>query len=157
MGPTQQYGPWIHLIYLYIKLPIVYWPLILMALCIIDFIGANGLLGPVGGRGPRSVQGPLPLTGPRNPFAPMKSIIHGAIKNHRSINSYYLFSSEPRRMPEMWHTRSLHMRTFWLPTGPSTIHYKLTSFSRSCGSGIFIPDPGSKRSRIPDLDPQQRV
>jgi hypothetical protein len=22
MGPTQQYGPWIHLVYLYIKLPI---------------------------------------------------------------------------------------------------------------------------------------
>ncbi len=30
--------------------------------------------------GPRSVQGPLPPTAPRNPFAPMKSIIHGAIR-----------------------------------------------------------------------------
>ena len=28
---------------------ITYWPMILMALCIIDFIGANALLGPVGG------------------------------------------------------------------------------------------------------------
>ncbi len=27
----------------------IYWPMILMAPCIIDFIGANGLLGPVGG------------------------------------------------------------------------------------------------------------
>ncbi len=25
MGPTQQYGPWIHLIHLYIKLPIDHW------------------------------------------------------------------------------------------------------------------------------------
>ncbi len=25
MGPTQQYGPWIHLIYIYIKLPIDSW------------------------------------------------------------------------------------------------------------------------------------
>jgi hypothetical protein len=29
-----------------------------MALCIIDFIGANGLLGPVGGRGPWTLLGP---------------------------------------------------------------------------------------------------
>jgi hypothetical protein len=42
--------------------------MILMALCIIDFIGANALLGPVGGGGPS------------NTFAPMKSIMHGAIR-----------------------------------------------------------------------------
>jgi hypothetical protein len=41
--------------------------MILMALCIIDFIGANALLGTVGG-------------GPSNAFAPMKSIMHGAIR-----------------------------------------------------------------------------
>jgi hypothetical protein len=58
--------------------------MILMAPCIIDFIGAYALLGPVGGGGPghswalkwhrakrvpfgpRSVQGPFPPTGPSN-------------------------------------------------------------------------------------------
>ncbi len=35
-----------------------YWPLILMALCITDFIGANALLGPVRGRGPWTLLGP---------------------------------------------------------------------------------------------------
>ncbi len=70
-----------------------------MAPCIIDFIGANALLGPVGGGGgpghswalkwhrakrvpfgPRSAQGPLPPTGPSNAFAPMKSTMHRAIR-----------------------------------------------------------------------------
>ncbi len=72
-----------------------------MALCIIDFIAANGLLGPVGeegaldtpgpkwhslrslpfkGPGVSRAGGPLPPTGPSNPFAPMKSIIHGPIR-----------------------------------------------------------------------------
>jgi hypothetical protein len=32
--------------------------MILMALCIIDFIGAYALLGPVGGRGPWTLLGP---------------------------------------------------------------------------------------------------
>jgi hypothetical protein len=36
----------------------IYWPMILMAPCIIDFIGANALLGPVGGRGPWTLLGP---------------------------------------------------------------------------------------------------
>ncbi len=36
----------------------IYWPVILMAPCIIDFLGANGLLGPVGGRGPWTLLGP---------------------------------------------------------------------------------------------------
>jgi hypothetical protein len=52
----KQYGPWIHIIYLYIKLPIDHW--FLCALCIIDFIGGNGLLGQVGGRGPWTLLGP---------------------------------------------------------------------------------------------------
>ncbi len=68
MGPGLTLWPRLH--------KTTYWPLILMALCIIDFIGANGLLRPVGGRGPWT----LPPTGPRNPFTPMKSIIHGAIR-----------------------------------------------------------------------------
>ncbi len=36
----------------------IFWPMILMAMCIIDFIGANALLGPVGGRGPWTLLGP---------------------------------------------------------------------------------------------------
>jgi hypothetical protein len=48
--------------------------MILMAPCIIDFIGANVLLGH------RSVQGPLPPTCPSNAFAPIKSIMHRAIR-----------------------------------------------------------------------------
>jgi hypothetical protein len=76
-----------------------------MAPCIIDFIGANALLGPVGGRegaldtpgplngikqseyhlGPGVSRAPSP-TGPSNAFAPMKSIMHRAIyKNQPSI------------------------------------------------------------------------
>ncbi len=34
-------------------------PMILMAPCIIDFIGANGLRGPVGGKGALDTPGPL--------------------------------------------------------------------------------------------------
>ncbi len=37
--------------------------MIFMAPCIIDFIGANGLRGPVGGRGPWTLLGPGPLNG----------------------------------------------------------------------------------------------
>ncbi len=72
--------------------------MILMAPCIIDFIEANVLHGTVGLGGPgyswalkwhpgkrvpfepRSVQGPLLPTGPSNAFAPMKSIMHRAIR-----------------------------------------------------------------------------
>jgi hypothetical protein len=66
----------------YIKLPI------LMALSIIDFIGANGLLGPVGWRGPWTVDTPgpkwhllcsLPFKGPgvsRAPSPPLAHVIH---------------------------------------------------------------------------------
>ncbi len=59
---TQQYGP--HTTVGALDSPqlhlhkITYWPMILMALCIIDFIGANGLLGAVGGRGPWTLLGP---------------------------------------------------------------------------------------------------
>ncbi len=59
---TQQYGPhtkvWAldsHHLPLH---KITYWPMILMALCIIDFIEAYALLGPVGGRGPWTLLGP---------------------------------------------------------------------------------------------------
>jgi hypothetical protein len=41
-----------------------------MALCIIDLIGANALLGPVRGEGALDT----------NAFAPMKSIMHGVIR-----------------------------------------------------------------------------
>jgi hypothetical protein len=58
----------------------IYWPMILMCPCIIDFIGGNGLQGWVGGRGPWTLLGPLPHTHPSNPFPPMKSIIHGHIR-----------------------------------------------------------------------------
>jgi hypothetical protein len=54
--------------------------MIVMAPCIIDFIGANALLGPVGGEGALDTPGPLNGIERRNAFAPMKSIMHGAIK-----------------------------------------------------------------------------
>ncbi len=60
--------------------------MILMGPCIIDFIGGNGLRGQVGGRGPWTLLGPgvsrapNPPTRPSNPFPPMKSIIHRAIR-----------------------------------------------------------------------------
>jgi hypothetical protein len=56
-----------------------------MVPCIIDFIGANALLGPVGGEG--ALDTPGPLNGIKqsechlgNEFAPMKSIMHRAIR-----------------------------------------------------------------------------
>jgi hypothetical protein len=36
----------------------IYWPMILMCPCIIDFIGGNGLRGQAGGRGPWTLLGP---------------------------------------------------------------------------------------------------
>ncbi len=60
--------------------------MILLAPCIIDFIGPNGL------RFARAIwaqecPGPPPPTGPRSPFGPMKSIIQGQ-KNQWSIGSF---------------------------------------------------------------------
>ncbi len=54
-----------------------------MVPCIIDFIGANALLGPVGGgaRGPGHSWALKWHRAKRsNLFAPMKSIMHGAIR-----------------------------------------------------------------------------
>ncbi len=47
----------------------IYWPMILLAPCIIDFIGPNGLRGPVGGRGPWTLLGPEMARAKRVPFA----------------------------------------------------------------------------------------
>jgi hypothetical protein len=48
--------------------------------------------------------------------------------------------------------------------GHETVHFEKETIVQCCGSGMFIPDPnfslpdpGSKRFRIPDPNPHQRV
>ncbi len=82
MGPGLALWPRLH--------KTTYWPLILMALCIIDFIGANGLLGSVWGRGPGHAWAQRPraalvaIYGPRSdqgPLPPLAHVIHSPLWN----------------------------------------------------------------------------
>jgi len=54
--------------------------MIYAALCEMFLMGANPLLGPYSGVGPENLRllGPTPEYGPRNGFAPIKNISHGA-------------------------------------------------------------------------------
>ncbi len=88
-----------------------------MALCIIDFIGANALLGPVGGGGPGH-SGALKWHRAKRGH-----------KNHRSINSYFvvlfrdhkdaicmlqhLISEEPRAIFTVLLTNQPSPKIFW--------------------------------------------
>jgi hypothetical protein len=68
--------------------------MILMAPCIIDFIGANALLGPVGGG--RSPGHSWALKGHRAKqcIRPYEIYYAQGHKNHRSINIYYVKVNE---------------------------------------------------------------
>jgi hypothetical protein len=120
--------------------------MILMVPCIIDFIGANGLCGPVGGRGPWTLLGLKWHRAKRVPFGPRRGGGGACVQSQANSLCLNLGSLHHKmKMPAVKITFCLYTGDIYAKTGTDSIYffkiiYKMVLFvlhiNISCRSDI---------------------